>query len=135
MPPQRRSRVHKNNKAIKKAHRTRRRTKDILLKAIHDDLLPENVEKLKNQPLDADLPGLGQHYCVECSRYFVSTSAMEVHVKSKAHKKRLRELKDEPYTLAEAEAAVGLTTENRRPTTTVTASTTTSISKTAMAMD
>jgi hypothetical protein len=89
MPPQRRSRVHKNNKAIKKAHRTRRRTKDILfivwlyllviageqnnlnlnelhLDQIHDDLRPENVEKLKTQPLDVDLPGLGQFYCIEC---------------------------------------------------------------------
>ncbi|RKP24095.1 zinc finger protein, partial [Syncephalis pseudoplumigaleata] len=78
------------------------------LDQIHDDLQPTNAEKLKSQPLDADLPGLGQFYCIECSRYFISTSAMDVHVKSKAHKKRLRELKDAPYTQAEAEAAVGL---------------------------
>ncbi|RKP06158.1 bud site selection-related protein [Thamnocephalis sphaerospora] len=113
MPPQRRSRTHKNNKAIKKAHRTRRRTKDIL--TIHEDLKPENADKLKHQELDADLPGLGQHYCVECSRYFITEKAATEHLRGKAHKKRLRELKEAPYTQAEAEAAVGLTTENRRP--------------------
>jgi bud site selection protein 20 len=114
MPPQRRSRTHKNNKAIRKAHRTRRRTKD--LDQIHEDLKPENYEKLKHQEIDADLPGLGQHYCVECNRYFISEHAINEHTRSKEHKKRLRELKEPPYTQAEAEAAVGLTTENRRPT-------------------
>jgi hypothetical protein len=30
-------------------------------------LKPENADKLKAQPIDPDLPGLGQHYCVHCA--------------------------------------------------------------------
>ena len=37
---------------------------------IHDDLKPENFDSKKNQVIDETLPGLGQHYCVPCARYF-----------------------------------------------------------------
>mmetsp|Transcript_2143 Transcript_2143/g.5938 ORF Transcript_2143/g.5938 Transcript_2143/m.5938 type:complete len:130 (+) Transcript_2143:141-530(+) len=37
---------------------------------------------------DDDLPAQGQHYCVVCSRYFVSESTLEVHRKSKLHKRQ-----------------------------------------------
>jgi len=29
-------------------------------------LKPGKVEKLQSQPIDEDLPGLGQHYCIPC---------------------------------------------------------------------
>ncbi len=61
----RRKRMHKNVKDIKKKYRTKRRTKDI--DQIHDDLKPENVERLRNQETDLDLPGAGQHYCLQCA--------------------------------------------------------------------
>ncbi|KAJ1562881.1 ccr4 associated factor, partial [Cladochytrium tenue] len=124
---------------VKRASRTRARTKD--LDQIHEDL--KAPEKLLHQPEDPDLPGLGQHYCVEvggdgeggpggpcdlchsiccsflatpsnvqCARYFTSAAALEAHVQTKLHKKRLKQLKEEPYTQKEAEAAVGLSTDN-----------------------
>jgi len=57
--------MHKNIKDIKKKYRTKRRTKD--LDQIHEDLRPENADRLRNQDIDHDLPGSGQHYCLTCA--------------------------------------------------------------------
>lgn len=82
---------------------------------IHVDLQPENAEKLTTQPVDEDLPGAGQYYCVECARYFIDEQARSTHVKGKDHKKRLRELKEVPYSTEEAERCAGLTSSKRHP--------------------
>ncbi|KAL1935736.1 hypothetical protein VTP01DRAFT_4876 [Rhizomucor pusillus] len=100
------SRIHSKNRHIYKEARTRNYKRD--LDQVHEDIKPENAEKLKNQPLDPDLPGLGQNYCVECARHFISPDALIEHVRGKYHKKRLKLLKEEPYTQAEADAAAGL---------------------------
>lgn len=100
----RRKRIHKNIRDTKRKYRTKRRTKD--MDQIHDDL--KEASRLTQQPIDYDLPGAGQYYCVECARYFADTTSQEEHVKSKLHKKRLKELKDVPYTIEEAERAAGL---------------------------
>lgn len=82
----RRKRMHKPTKDVKKKYRTRRRTKD--LDQIHQDLKPENREKLLKQDENVDLPGLGHYYCVECARYFVTEVVLTRHQESKLHKKR-----------------------------------------------
>ena len=65
-----------------------------------------------NQPLDDDLPGSGQYYCVCCARYFTDETSLSGHRKTKAHKKRLKELgtKDSvrPHTQLDAELAAGM---------------------------
>lgn len=61
----RRSRTHHGIRDIYRKYRTRNYARD--LDQIHEDLKPENLEKIKNQPLDPDKPGLGQNYCVECA--------------------------------------------------------------------
>ena len=38
--------------------------------------------------LDEDTPGGGAHYCISCSRYFVTGDALEKHAKTKPHKRR-----------------------------------------------
>ncbi|CAG8449083.1 6171_t:CDS:2 [Ambispora leptoticha] len=99
----RRSRTHKGIKDYSKKYRTRKYTKD--LDQIHEDL-KKSQEKTNNEKLnqeqeqqqlphdiDPDLPGLGQHYCIACA---------------------IKLLKEVPYTQAEAEAAVGFTTEHAR---------------------
>lgn len=68
------------------------------LDQIVDDLLPHNMTKLEKQPVDPDLPGLGQHYCVPCSRYFVDSRALMDHRKTKPHKNRVKALKEDIYT-------------------------------------
>ena len=70
---------------------------------------PEETEKLKNQEIDEFLPGLGQHYCVTCARYFIADKVMDEHLKTKQHKKRFKECTTtKPYTIEEAERAGGL---------------------------
>ncbi|KAJ3099597.1 Bud site selection protein 20 [Phlyctochytrium planicorne] len=93
---------------VKRLSRTRARVKD--LDQIHDDL--KRPEKLQFKELDPDLPGLGQFYCMECARHFENENALTTHLGTKLHKKRLKVLKEEPYTQAEAEAAVGMSTDN-----------------------
>ncbi|KAJ3069677.1 hypothetical protein HK102_006859 [Quaeritorhiza haematococci] len=104
----RRKRMHHNIRDIKRSSRTRARTKD--LDQIHDDL--KAPEKYVNQEENPDLPGMGKHYCLQCARYFISNESLMEHYKGKVHKRRVKQLKEGPYTQAEAEAAVGLTTDN-----------------------
>ncbi|KAI8916731.1 hypothetical protein DFJ77DRAFT_461058 [Powellomyces hirtus] len=104
----RRTKTHRGIRDVKRAKRTRARVKD--LDQIHTDL--ENPDQYKNTELDADLPGMGQHYCIQCARYFTEATSLADHYKTKLHKKRLKVLKEEPYTQRDAEAAAGLFTDN-----------------------
>eukprot|EP01092_Planopodium_desertum_P002788 TRINITY_DN1439_c0_g1_i1.p1 TRINITY_DN1439_c0_g1~~TRINITY_DN1439_c0_g1_i1.p1 ORF type:complete len:163 (+),score=2.51 TRINITY_DN1439_c0_g1_i1:39-491(+) len=84
---------HKS-KTTKKLTKTRRRTRD--LDQLFDDL---HSSKRKEQltEINPDLPGLGQHYCVSCGRYFIGEEVLKEHFKTKAHKQMLKKLKKEPY--------------------------------------
>jgi len=105
--PQRRSRVHKAQRDVHRGARTRARTRDLdQIQLV--DLLPENRAKLEAQPIDVELPGLGQHYCVECAKHFESDEALKSHWKSKVHKRRCKALREPVYTQEEAEKAAGL---------------------------
>ncbi|EMP27799.1 hypothetical protein UY3_15105 [Chelonia mydas] len=75
------------------------------LDQIHGDLQPDNTARLLHQEPDPDMPGSAQHYCV---RYFVDLNSMKEHFKSKVHKRRLKQLREEPYTQQEAERAAGM---------------------------
>lgn len=44
----------------------------------------------------------------------MDATSLEEHLKSKLHKKRVKVLKEQPYTQKDADAAVGLTTQNSR---------------------
>ncbi|CAD5226771.1 unnamed protein product [Bursaphelenchus xylophilus] len=84
----------------------KRKAKD--LDQIHDDLKPEKAVKLNNQEIDLDVAGDAQHYCIECSRYFIDGHTLLKHKKTKVHKNQVKRLKDPPYTQKEADAAGGL---------------------------
>jgi len=71
-------------------------------------MLPVNTQKLMNQEIDEDLPGLGQHYCLHCARYFITDKAIQEHFKTKEHKKRVKTTKEEPFTYKESLRAVGI---------------------------
>ncbi|KAL5010003.1 hypothetical protein ScPMuIL_012308 [Solemya velum] len=101
-----RKKQHKGDKPMKEKYRTKRKTKD--LDQIHEDLKPENAEKLLKQEIDHDKPGLGQHYCLHCAKHFVSEKALKEHFKGNPHKRREKNLRDAPYTLEEAERAAGM---------------------------
>ncbi|XP_068125309.1 zinc finger protein 593 [Hyperolius riggenbachi] len=99
---------HKNDKKknIAKLWKTKRRVKDI--DQIHEDMRPENAKSLLKQKIDYDLPGNAQHYCLHCARYFVDMKTLKEHFKTKVHKRRLKQLSEEPYTQEEAERAAGM---------------------------
>lgn len=91
--------------------KTRRHTRD--LDQIHADVASKkHLQQYHDTKAPEDLPGFGQWYCVPCSKWFESETNYEKHGKGKPHKRRLRLLKEEPYTQKEAEAAVGLGTDN-----------------------
>ncbi|KIJ95526.1 hypothetical protein K443DRAFT_108660 [Laccaria amethystina LaAM-08-1] len=111
----RRSRVHNARRDVHRASRTRVRTKDLdQIQLI--DLDPKNRAALEAQPVDFDKPGLAQHYCVECAKYYETDAALHSHWRSKVHKRRLKQLKEPAYTIEESERAAGLGREVRRAT-------------------
>ncbi|RXW21158.1 hypothetical protein EST38_g4709 [Candolleomyces aberdarensis] len=114
----RRSRAHHARRDVHRAARTRARTRDLdQIQLI--DLDPKvcvHRAALEAQPIDYDLPGLAQHYCVECAKYYETDNALKSHWKSKVHKRRLKELKEPAYTIEESERAAGLGRENKRAT-------------------
>ncbi|CAN3355924.1 bud site selection protein 20 [Diutina catenulata] len=93
-----------------KRYKTKRRTRDLDL--IYADISnKKTIHALKNQPLDEFKPGLGQYYCIECANYFENQVSLDRHNKGKPHKRRVKELKQRPYTPLEAEAAAGVNME------------------------
>ena len=103
------------NKALYKERRTRNYKRD-LDQIVYEDLIPEVSHKLLNQPMQEEMPGLGQHYCVTCARYFISDQAIKMHNKTKEHKKRFKVcMTEEPYTIEEANRAGGLNPASNAP--------------------
>jgi bud site selection protein 20 len=93
--------------------KTRRHTRD--LDQVHADVNSKrHLEQYHETKAPEDLPGFGQWYCIECAKWFESETNFVKHAKGKPHKRRVRQLKEEPYSQKEADAAVGLTTDNGR---------------------
>ncbi|XP_007654294.2 zinc finger protein 593 [Ornithorhynchus anatinus] len=80
------------------------------LDEIHRELRAQGARRrpARDPQPDPDLPGSGQHYCPACARYFVDAKSLKSHFKSKDHRKRLKQLSEEPYTQEEAERAAGM---------------------------
>ncbi|KAI2471146.1 hypothetical protein F4781DRAFT_388180 [Annulohypoxylon bovei var. microspora] len=94
--------------------KTRRKTRD--LDQIKADLQsPKHLAQFKDSKASEDLPDLGKWYCIECAKWFESEVNLVVHRKGKPHKRRVKQLGEEPYTQKEAEAAIGLRTDNQGP--------------------
>ncbi|KAI2603025.1 uncharacterized protein GGS25DRAFT_509688 [Hypoxylon fragiforme] len=94
--------------------KTRRKTRD--LDQIKADLIsPKHLAQFKGMKAPEDLPDLGKWYCTECAKWYESEVNLVRHRKGKPHKRRVKQLREEPYTQKEAEAAVGLQTNNQEP--------------------
>lgn len=71
----------------KSKSKTRRYTRAI--DQVHDDVKdPKHLSQYKDTKVAEDLPGLGQHYCVECAKWFEAENNLVQHRKGKPHKKR-----------------------------------------------
>ena len=62
----RRKKSQAKNKVNHRGLKTRKFTK--FQDQVHDDIQPENEKKFTNMPVDEDLPGLGQYYCICCGK-------------------------------------------------------------------
>lgn len=91
--------------------KTRRHTRDVD-QIIADLRSPKHLAQYKDTKAEEDLPGLGKWYCVECARWFEGESSLVKHKRAKTHKRRVKALEGGPYTQKEADAAVGLGTDN-----------------------
>ncbi|GMP84926.1 hypothetical protein CsSME_00038265 [Camellia sinensis var. sinensis] len=80
---------HRKVKKRRYSHKTSRRTKFELKgdDAVYEELRKPDDEK-KPLPVDEDLPGMGQYYCIHCDRYFASVAVRDEHFKTKRHRKR-----------------------------------------------
>lgn len=72
-----------------------------------DDDLKTKSEELINQNVDLEKPGFAQFYCIHCAKYFVDDHSIRAHYKTKVHKRRMKALELEPYTIEESERAAG----------------------------
>jgi len=86
------------------------------------DQIQDEIEKAEQTGVpaskfeyDDDLPGGGQFFCVETGKHFADAKALTDHKKSRYYKRRVKELKEEKYTQAAAEAAAGMTKEKLPP--------------------
>lgn len=102
------------NKKYKRKVWLCRRAKDV-------DQIQDEMEKAEEtgKPIafdyDDDLPGGGQFYCVETARHFADAKALADHKKTKAYKRRIKELKEEKYSQDVADWAAGMTKEKLPP--------------------
>ncbi|KAG6557475.1 hypothetical protein Mapa_000748 [Marchantia paleacea] len=99
---------HKNSKKKGYSHKTALRAK-FMKKG--DDLIHTElrVDERKPLPLDEDLPGMGQYYCLHCDRYFASANIRDDHFKTKLHKKRVKMMKGAaPHNQVDADVAAGM---------------------------
>mmetsp|Transcript_7672 Transcript_7672/g.13361 ORF Transcript_7672/g.13361 Transcript_7672/m.13361 type:complete len:147 (+) Transcript_7672:72-512(+) len=64
---------------------------------IHNPKFESVRLRTRIKPLNEDLPGLGQFYCMSCARHFVDGNTLLIHNKTKPHQRRLKELKKKPW--------------------------------------
>lgn len=68
--------------------------------------------------LDEELPAHGKHFCLPCSRYFISEAALKTHEATKPHKRRIKQLSgDRPHNQADADWAGGMGAPDNGPAT------------------
>ncbi|KAH8289240.1 hypothetical protein KR054_002067 [Drosophila jambulina] len=101
---QKRKKMHYGDTHLQRRWRVRNRRRD--LDQIDDDMRTRSAE-LINQNVDLDKPGFAQFYCVHCAKYFIDDTAMQAHFRTKVHKRRLKALETEPYSIEESERAAG----------------------------
>ncbi|KAJ6635971.1 Zinc finger protein [Pseudolycoriella hygida] len=102
--PQRRKKMHFGDTHLQRRWRTRNRNRDLDL--IDEDLQTKS-EQLIHQNVDLEKPGFAQFYCIHCAKYFIDDHSIQAHYKTKVHKRRMKALELEPYTIEESERAAG----------------------------
>ena len=101
---------HRKVKKRRYSHKSARLSK-FLVKgddAVYDEL-QKTQDGMKPLPVDEDLPGMGQYYCLHCDRYFANSSVRDEHFKTKRHRKRIKQMNGPaPHTQIDADLAAGM---------------------------
>lgn len=79
----------------------------LTLRSQIDEDLKTKADELLNQEVDLEKPGFAQFYCLHCAKYFINDHSMQAHFRTKVHKRRLKALELEPYSIEEAARAAG----------------------------
>jgi len=94
----------------KKGHSVRQHAKRVLrTKGMRPlDQIQESVHKGK--PIDGieNLPAGGKYACLKCDVYYRDEKTLQQHMKTKGHKRRVKEFNSRPHTTKDAEMAAGL---------------------------
>lgn len=102
--PYARKKMHSGDTHLRRRWRLRSRKRD--LDEIDQDL-QKNADQLLNQDVDLEKPGFAQFYCIHCATYYINDRALQDHFRTKVHKRRLKALEIEPYTLEDSLRAAG----------------------------
>ncbi|XP_050083443.1 zinc finger protein 593 homolog [Anopheles aquasalis] len=102
--PYARKKMHSGDTHLRRRWRLRNRKKD--LDEVDADL-KKNPEELLKQEIDLDKPGFAQFYCIHCATYYINDQALQAHFRTKVHKRRLKALEVEPYTVEDSLRAAG----------------------------
>lgn len=85
---------HRQQKVSKYGIKSRRFEAGSMIDSIYDDI---QQGRKKDLPVDLDLPGRGQFYCVACAKYFKDEENLTKHERSKPHKRQCKRLLEEPH--------------------------------------
>ena len=74
-------------RGAKSKKKTRRYTRDV--DQVAADLEnPRHLERFQETKAAEDLPGLGEHYCIECAKWFDGDVNYRSHLKGSKHRRR-----------------------------------------------
>lgn len=102
--PYARKKMHDGDTHLRRRWRLRNRKKD--LDQIDLDL-QKGSDQLLNQDVDLEKPGFAQFYCIHCATYYINDRALQDHFRTKVHKRRMKALELEPYTVEDSLRAAG----------------------------
>jgi len=72
------------------------------------DQVQESVKKQRPIEDIESLPAGGKYSCLKCDVYFRDQNTLDVHQRTKAHKRRVKEFEQKAHTAKDAEMAAGL---------------------------
>ncbi|KAL2502733.1 zinc finger (C2H2 type) family protein [Forsythia ovata] len=85
----------------------------LTVSCLRDDAVYDELHKAEGDgkplPVDEDLPGMGQYYCLHCDRFFANVTVRDEHFKTKKHRRRVKQMMGPaPHTQLDAELAAGM---------------------------
>ncbi|KCZ81622.1 hypothetical protein H312_00946 [Anncaliia algerae PRA339] len=72
------------------------------------DIVKESIIKNKHLSINENIISNGEFYCKECDRYFIDEPTLSGHKRTKPHKRRIKQLKEDMHSRDFAELAGGI---------------------------